>query len=1043
MGEERPTLPSEIAKEEIPYYLTASQTTAHLAAEVAERQGVVPVTYRWEDLSDEVKRLVKKVWKLEELTPDELQKLPYEEYARYLFDPRTRFKKPEALDGVRVLEVCRPDWFSFGLQFCGSLLAEHGAEVIKIEDPMRGDAMRWCGPPVEQGGAMKAKGENWPPHGTSLMGFCENRNKHCITLDLTKDKGKALFRDLARVSDIVIENYDPGYLDSLGIGYRQLRKVNPRLIYCAVTGYGQWGEESWRKTFETGIQAMSTLSSFCGPINYQAETYEEARKDSVPTRVGWPIGFISGGLAAALAVVGALLYRERKSGRGQMIDVSSEGLIIRSCDCSFDWYSLSGIVRGPMGNWDLEICPYGLHPCKGGRYSVVAGMGRLWWAICDAIGTEDSQILKYAFPDNPVRLLWVPQKEINTEIDKWTMQHEMDELMEIGFRGGFAAGGVYNIKEICEHDHFLDRGGIIEVDDPLYGKLLIQGTKPALSETPGRIKWVSRPMGWDNETIFRKYLGIQSNELRQLEKEGVISPRGGPKKGKGMGLPTEWAGLHYNHEKLGGDLELLVLKHQQGNDLTPEEEDALSYDEWCRYVFDPTKAKRKPKMLDGIRVVDWTTMIFGPFSCAVLAELGAEVIKIELPGRADTMRYSGPPADLGGYVKWTAEKSSAMPEGILGENVTEERLPEIGSGLGYLDCAKNKLLASIDIHPGPGQDIFKNLITKADVFVENVRTGTTDNWGISYRHLQRINPRLVYLAENGPGQWGRSDLIRASYDILGQSMGGSAYITGHPDGEQLKVPIWVCDYFAGHMGALGVLMALYWREKSGKGQIVEQSQIECMTRWLGPGIAWYSKTGIVQERYGNRHRWVCPDGIVKTKDGYVAIGADDEAFAKLCAVIGGAAEELPKKYPTNVDRVPEPVQDKIYKMIEDWTATLTSAEIEVLAREYGFGACPIKNAMDACTDKHYQERGEIEDIDDPWYGKMKIQGCVPLYSETPARTEYVGKPVGWDTEYILRRFCGLTTEQILELERHHIIGKVAGAEGSRDYWQLDESAPTR
>ena len=1033
--EKKPILPSEMDRGTLPYYMTASETTRHLAPGVVERDGVQPIRYKFEELSDELKELVTKVWKLEKLTTEELDKLPYEEYARYILDSRKRFDKPEALDMVRVLEVCRPDWSNFGLQLCGSLLAEHGAEVIKIEDPNWGDAMRWSGPPAEEGGTMKAKGENWPPKGTSLAGFCENRNKYCVTIDITTEKGKEMFKNLARISDIVVENYDPGYLDSLGIGYRQLRKTNPRLIYCAITGYGQWGEESWRKPFETGAQAMSTLSSFTGSVDYQAESYEEAKKGSVPTRIGWPIAQASAGLTAAFACVGSLIWREKKSAKGQMIDVSAEGLIMRSCDCSFDWYSLTGNIRAPFGDWDLEICPYGLHPCKGGRWSIVAGMGRLWWAICDAVGDvvgEESEILKNAFPANEVRLLWTPQQQINFAIDQWTIEHEMDELMHIAFDKGFAAGGVYNVKEISEHDHYLDRASIIEVDDPLYGKFLIQGTRPAFSGTPGRIKWVSRPMGWDNEDLFRRYLKLYKDDLRQLEQEEVISPRGGW--GTDKNRPSPRREVEAARKELPAKVKALIKEAQSGAELTQDEENALPYDEYCRYAFDPRKAGRKPKLLDGIRVIDWTTMIFAPFSCAILGELGAEVIKLELPGRADTMRYSGPPVEDGGYVRWTEEASGTKAEGLLGEGVTEEMLPEVGSGLGYLDCAKNKILTSVDIHPGPGQEIFKNLISKADIFIENVRGGTTDNWGVGFRHLEKVNPKIIYLGENGPGQWGRADLVRASYDILGQSMGGSAYITGHQDAEQLKVPIWVCDYFAGHMGSLGVLMALYWSLKSGKGQYIEQAQIEFMHRALGPGFTWYSKSGIIQERYGNRNRWVCPDGIVRTKDGFIAIGADDEAFVKLCNVIGGKARELPAKYPTNVDRVPEAAQDEIYAAIEGWAANLTVAEIDALGKEHGFGISPIKDARDACTQKHYDERGEVEDIHDPWYGKMKVQGCVPLYSETPAYTEFVSKPAGWDTEYILRRFCGLTTEQILELERAHEIGRPGGGEGSRDYW---------
>ena len=1028
---ERARFPSEVDIDQLPYYLTSSQTTSSLAREIVDREGIRPITYRWEDQPDEVKELIEKVWKLDEVTPEELEKLPYEEYGRYLLDPRRRFDKPEALEGVRVLEVCRSDWSSFGLQFCGSLLAEHGAEVIKVEDPAKGDAMRWVGPPVEEGGAMKAEGENWPPHGTSLSGFCENRNKFCVTLDLTSSQGQEIFKDLARISDVVIENHDPGYLDSLGIGYRQLRKVNPRLIYCAVTGFGQFGPESWRRPFETGIQAMSTLSSFTGAINYGADSQEEAQAGFTPTRIGWPIGWIGGGLSAAIAVCGALLSRKRNGdGKGQMVDVSSYGLIMRCSDCSFEWYSLTKSIRGPFGNWDMSLSPYGIHQTKDGRYSVVAGVGRLWWSICDTIGTEESEVLKNAFPENFVRILWTPQQQINDEIDKWTSAHPMQELDQIAMRQGFAAGGAYNISEICQSPHFLDRGSIIEVDDPLYGKVLIQGTRPSFSATPGRIKWVSRPMGWDNEAILRKYLGLSRSTLKQLELDGVISQRGGTAQLTKSGLVVQADGS----QNPSADTQGLVRKARNGGELSLEEQEALPYEEFCRYIFDPRKAGKKPKMLDGMRLVDFTTMILGPFQCALLAELGMEVIKIEFPGRGDAMRYSGPPEDQGGFVRWTEDGSGTRTGGILGQGVTEEVLPQTGSGLGWLDCARNKVHISLDIHPGPGAEILKNLVKKADVLVENVRSGTLDRWGLGYRQLSKINPGLVYAASNGPGQWGRDDLVRASYDILAQAMGGSVYINGHPDGEQLKVPIWVADYFGGAAATLGILLSLYWRETSGQGQMIENSQLEAITRFLGPGIAWYGKAGVIQERYGNRHRWVCPDGIVKARDGFIALGADDDAFAELCRCIGGRALNLIDKYPTNVLRVPPSAQDEIYEVIEEWAASLTVEEIDALGHQHGFGVCPIKNAENACTQPQHEERGEIQQIHDPWYGEMKMQGPVPLFSETPGYIEFAGKPIGWDTEDVLRSFCGLTSEQIRELEAQHVIGKVGGAEELRDWW---------
>jgi crotonobetainyl-CoA:carnitine CoA-transferase CaiB-like acyl-CoA transferase len=500
--------------------------------------------------------------------------------------------------------------------------------------------------------------------------------------------------------------------------------------------------------------------------------------------------------------------------------------------------------------------------------------------------------------------------------------------------------------------------------------------------------------------------------------------------------PEELEVVSYDFDQLSPAEKALVMKARRGEDLTEEEEDALPYETFCRYTFHRKRVYKKDKPLDGVRVIDFTTLILGPSHCAMLAEMGAEVIKLELPGRGDTMRALAPPQSMGGFPMWSEEKTGTKAPGILGKGVTAEKDVAMAGGLGWTDCAKNKLHACMDIHPGEGGFIFKELCKQADIFIENVRGGTLDRWDEGYRQLRELNPGLIYLTSNGPGQWGREDLVRASYDILAQSMGGSVFISGHDPGDQMKIPIWVADYMGGTFGLFATLVALYAREKYGVGQMIENSQVENITRALGPGVVWYSLTGHVQTRWGNRFRWICPDCIVKAKDGFIAIGADDEAFKALCNTIGGKATAFPAKYPTNMERVRLEAQEEIYEAIETWAAKNTVAEIDSLGRKHGFGVCPVMNAKDACTRQHYRERGEIEYIEDPWYGPMDIQGCFPLFSESPSYTEFGGKPIGWDTEYVLRRFLGYDTEKILQLEKTHEIGKIAGAEGRRTAWPV-------
>ena len=166
--------------------------------------------------------------------------------------------------------------------------------------------------------------------------------------------------------------------------------------------------------------------------------------------------------------------------------------------------------------------------------------------------------------------------------------------------------------------------------------------------------------------------------------------------------PEKMEAVWYDFEKLTPEQKALVMKARRGEDLTEEEEDALPYEEFCRYSFHRQRVYQKDKLLDGVRVVDFTTLILGPSHCAMLAEMGAEVIKLELPGRGDTMRALGPPRDMGGFPMWSEEKSGTKAPGLLGKDVTEEKYVAMAGGLGWTDCAKNKLHTCMDIHPGEG-----------------------------------------------------------------------------------------------------------------------------------------------------------------------------------------------------------------------------------------------------------------------------------------------------------------------------------------------------
>jgi crotonobetainyl-CoA:carnitine CoA-transferase CaiB-like acyl-CoA transferase len=444
----------------------------------------------------------------------------------------------------------------------------------------------------------------------------------------------------------------------------------------------------------------------------------------------------------------------------------------------------------------------------------------------------------------------------------------------------------------------------------------------------------------------------------------------------------------------------------------------MSFEEFCRKTFDPKGEFAKPEALKGFRVLSMTQYILGPSCASYLAELGAEVIKIEAPRRGEAMRHTTPFNEpfLYPLSRW---------------------VPERGTGLGFLGANPNEYFISVDFHRPEGQGIVKKLAAKSDVVVENYRPGTFDRWGIGYRQLREINPRLVYCWLGGFGGWGPGR-VRASYDILGQSQGGNFGMTGNPEflgGSPAKHTIWLADYWGGMMGAVQILAALYYRDKvSGEGTFTEYSQVHGVTRQLEYALPLYGRHGIVRERWGNWDTQLCVHGIVKcgkssypksenpqeSEEGYILISAhSDGDFAKLCKAIGDGG--LASKYGKAAERVKAQAQQEIYPALEKWAADKSKEQVAEILDKAGVLNQPVWNAKEVATHPHWTERGAVRWIDDPYFGDLMHQGPAYKMSQTPPRLKWAFKPVGADNEYILNKLCGFTAEEIKKLEEQETI----------------------
>lgn len=418
------------------------------------------------------------------------------------------------------------------------------------------------------------------------------------------------------------------------------------------------------------------------------------------------------------------------------------------------------------------------------------------------------------------------------------------------------------------------------------------------------------------------------------------------------------------------------------------------YFEWAESLLDPAKTFEKPEALADIKIVELATLILGPSLPSYLSEMGATVFKVELPGAGDTMRSLSPFA-----------------------------LFFRGCAMGWLKEARNKYHLAIDVRVDEGKELFRELVKRADIVVENLRAGTMDRWGIGYRQLREVNPKIIYIALNGFGQWGPY-LERPSYDAIAQSESGMAWITGFSDKLPLKSGIWLADYFGGLMGAAGVLGAIAYRDRTGKGQYIEYSQAENLIRVLDWTWIWQHYTGKQRERYGNRDVAICPSDIFQSKDEMVAIGAaTDEQFAGLCEAMEKPELLSDCRFAKHGARLEEANAVELLSTIRLWAAGKTYAEIDQLASRYGFGAHKVATGKDHFEDEHLRKRNFTYEVHDPIYGDFVEEGIAPKFSETPGRIKWAGKPVGFDNEFVLKRFLGMKTDKIRGLKERNVIGK--------------------
>jgi CoA:oxalate CoA-transferase len=371
------------------------------------------------------------------------------------------------------------------------ILADMGAEVIKIERPSYGDDSRHFGPYV---------------NGESAYFMSINRNKKSITINLKHEKGKEIFREMVKDADIVIENFRPGTMKRLGLGYEELRKINEKIIYAASSGFGHTGPYSERPAYDAIVQAMGGLMSITG------------QKDGSPTRVGSSIGDIIAGLYTTIGIFAALRYRD-KEGVGQKVDISMLDGQVSILENAIARYFATGKSPKPAGNRHNSIIPFEPFETSDGELMIAAGNDNLWQKLCLALNrpslSEDSR-----FVTNPLRAK--NYNELRPILADLFKQKTTKEWHKILLDNGVPNGPINNIENVVNDPQVKAREMIVEVDHPKAGKVKMAGIPIKMSKSQGEIRMPSPSLGEHTEDILKRILNFNDEEIIKLREEGVL-----------------------------------------------------------------------------------------------------------------------------------------------------------------------------------------------------------------------------------------------------------------------------------------------------------------------------------------------------------------------------------------------------------------------------------------------------------------------------------------------------------------------------------------
>ncbi len=393
--------------------------------------------------------------------------------------------------------------------------------------------------------------------------------------------------------------------------------------------------------------------------------------------------------------------------------------------------------------------------------------------------------------------------------------------------------------------------------------------------------------------------------------------------------------------------------------------------------------------LEGLRVIDASTILAGPLCCQILGDFGADVIKIEHPRSGDAMRGHGRQKD--------------------------------GVPLWWKEVSRNKRTVGLDLGAPEGAEVFRRLVATADVVVENFRPGTLEKWGLGPDQLRAANRGLVLVRVTGFGQQGPY-AGRPGFGTLAEAMSGFAYLTGEAGGPPTLPAFGLADSICGIAASSAVLMALRHREvRGGDGQVIDISILEPIMTAVGPAPTVYQQLGVVEERHGNRSANNAPRNTYRTSDGsWVAVSTSAQRIAERVLRLVGHPEVIGEPWFAS-GRGRAEHADLLDRLVGDWIGARPRAEVLLAFEEAGAAIAPVYSPQDVAADPHIRQTGMVTEVADPDLGALLMHNVMWRMSDTPGQIRFTGRTLGADTDTVLVDELGYTPEQVALLRAQEVV----------------------